>query len=1083
MPIFVASTFRDMDRERDLLARVVIPRVNERLRERGYGVSIYPVDLRWGVETDGLDAGTRQRVTLQVCASEVRRCRPLFLGLLGGEYGWVPPDRIGTEARVAAGVPDPGFPLSVTALEILSAVAQSLDDGVAPLLLRRVGAEEVAAQTRFREFLGDLPISYDERTFTETAIAELLRLLDSVLTPSAPGDWLAAEVRAHRWAAEQDAQQFVGRESELGAISGFWDYVHPEALHGDEPGHPLHRLREQFGHTALALVGASGCGKSALMAMAATRLDFKGQHEPVRAFVRVGATAASRGVAVCVLVLLAQLDPAAAQTIAREHTPQSLTLDDVLEPWLAVLRGGRRWSGPVIIVDGVDRFSGSLTESQPLSWLPIDLGDRARVLLCTAEDSFEADLLRLRPDTKVMSVHELGLKDAKALVAKRIAGHHKTVAPALVRRLVERSTTARWLVVASELLATLMAHDYLVLRDLGRNADPEVALRMLLEAVVEELPADLGDLHETAMRRLVDLVDVRLGVLLRTVGVAMLGVTEEDLRAVVTEVGLPAVSDAEMALFRDVLSVFVTIQDDRWTFVHDSAGLGVDRLLGTDEDRYRDLFVERLLRRPMGDVSRTQELLPQLLITGALPLLAALLADPRRTGDDAVRGFCSILTGFARDDDPLDIVGPLVDAAADDRERLTAVNILVSHVLPMAARDVAARVATVCRAAIASVDPATVSRFGNTAADLAVLIDTLTFDPFAPGAEPDADGAWLDTVLRQGTGALAHAPAVPADTADMRQRMRLVTGPGALIEYAVAVCAGMVRSAPDDAEQAFSRLARWRALLPVTRWPDEVARRFAELQLTVTERAFRLAWPDHGFTADDTDFAQIRALVDSYRGNPSIVTLFGNAARVRALSCLDEMAEDDWPLLQHAMRFLDEAIWELDLQRFLTPDAILVEVRMVQCRLLSMTLLIACGQLGSACTAGLPVLTAPHARPRDRPARLRGAVDAMAELVVRSARRRRPAPRDRPFRHRARPPPGGPGRRRPVDLRVHAPLLLAPHRSAPRPLRPRRSHDRTPRRARAVRRGRGTGGRAVPWPRPGSGGGDGSRDRRGGTAA
>ncbi|WP_330854888.1 hypothetical protein [Lentzea sp.] len=28
MPLFVASTFRDMDRERDLLTRMAIPRVN-----------------------------------------------------------------------------------------------------------------------------------------------------------------------------------------------------------------------------------------------------------------------------------------------------------------------------------------------------------------------------------------------------------------------------------------------------------------------------------------------------------------------------------------------------------------------------------------------------------------------------------------------------------------------------------------------------------------------------------------------------------------------------------------------------------------------------------------------------------------------------------------------------------------------------------------------------------------------------------------------------------------------------------------------------------------------------------------------
>ncbi|MGW6930762.1 hypothetical protein ACWGE0_11910 [Lentzea sp. NPDC054927] len=47
IPLFIASTFRDMDHERDVPARVVIPTVNAKLREHGRGVSICPVDLRW----------------------------------------------------------------------------------------------------------------------------------------------------------------------------------------------------------------------------------------------------------------------------------------------------------------------------------------------------------------------------------------------------------------------------------------------------------------------------------------------------------------------------------------------------------------------------------------------------------------------------------------------------------------------------------------------------------------------------------------------------------------------------------------------------------------------------------------------------------------------------------------------------------------------------------------------------------------------------------------------------------------------------------------------------------------------------
>lgn len=946
MPLFVASTFRDMDRERDLLARVVIPQVNERLRERGHGVSIYPIDLRWGVETDdGLDADTRQRVVLQVCAGEVRRCRPLFLGLLGGEYGWVPPAHIGEEARVAAGVPDPGFPLSVTALEILSAVQEGRNDGAAPVLLARSGAARTRAQTRFRRHLQDLTVPYDEDTFTDTATAELLRLLDAVLVPPAPGDWLAAEVRAHRWAAEQEAQQFVGRDAELGWISDHWSGAHPSP-------------------TTLALVGPSGSGKSALMAMAATRMTFPGQ---ARAYVRVGA-ATSKTVEMCVLVLLAQVDPATAQAIARRRTPADLTLDDVLEPWLAAVRGPVRQAGALIVVDGIDSFRGAMDESPSLAWFPLDLSDHARVLVSATDDSFQADLLRRRPATRVLDIGDLSTKQARALVVQRLEQHHKAVAPALVRRLVSRSTVARWLVVASDLLTTLVAHDYVVLRRAGRRTtDPGAALRLLLETVVDDLPSDVADLQLTALNRLIELVDPRLGAMLCVVGEAVFGVREDDLRAVVADATERAVSGVEMALFRDVLSAFVTVQDGLWTFVHDTVVDGVARLVdeefratGTDVgDFCRDLLIRRLLTYPISDVVRSRELLPLLLVAEETQLLTRLLADPEGSTDDSVRGFSAVLLGTVLGGE-IDAVLEVVAAATTDSQRLTVIALLVAGV-PMVKRDVAARIGAVCRAAIVDVSPTAADRFGHTAQDLTALMDRVVFDPFAPHATPDPVEAWLAAALHRGAGSLAEAPGTSGGVLDARSQLKIVPVSATVAEFAVAVAEGRVIAPPDDADLAASCLAQWRKSLIEVQWPDASAFRSTELQLKLTERAMSLAWPERGFTADDTDFAQARAWVDRTRGNPDLAVLLGTAARLRALACLrDELDDRASPVVRDALACLDEAIWELDVQWSLTPDARWVELILIECRLVHMRLLAGCDELVAARAAGLPALTAPH---------------------------------------------------------------------------------------------------------------------------
>jgi len=81
--VFISSTFRDMQAERDHLVRFVFPRVREKLLQRR--LRLVDVDLRWGVTAD--------QDAFDLCMKEIELCRPRFLCMLGGRYGWVPPPR------------------------------------------------------------------------------------------------------------------------------------------------------------------------------------------------------------------------------------------------------------------------------------------------------------------------------------------------------------------------------------------------------------------------------------------------------------------------------------------------------------------------------------------------------------------------------------------------------------------------------------------------------------------------------------------------------------------------------------------------------------------------------------------------------------------------------------------------------------------------------------------------------------------------------------------------------------------------------------------------------------------------------
>src|SRR5438876_6017704 len=78
--VFISSTFKDMQAERDHLVRFVFPRLREELLKRR--MHLVDVDLRWGV--------TGEQDAFDLCMDEIKRCHPRFICMLGGRYGWIP---------------------------------------------------------------------------------------------------------------------------------------------------------------------------------------------------------------------------------------------------------------------------------------------------------------------------------------------------------------------------------------------------------------------------------------------------------------------------------------------------------------------------------------------------------------------------------------------------------------------------------------------------------------------------------------------------------------------------------------------------------------------------------------------------------------------------------------------------------------------------------------------------------------------------------------------------------------------------------------------------------------------------------
>lgn len=87
--VFISSTFKNFEFERNYLAQNLYTPLNEACRHKGY--AFHAIDLRWGISTEA----SVDNKSMLLCLDEIRKCqetniKPNFLIMLGDYYGWKP---------------------------------------------------------------------------------------------------------------------------------------------------------------------------------------------------------------------------------------------------------------------------------------------------------------------------------------------------------------------------------------------------------------------------------------------------------------------------------------------------------------------------------------------------------------------------------------------------------------------------------------------------------------------------------------------------------------------------------------------------------------------------------------------------------------------------------------------------------------------------------------------------------------------------------------------------------------------------------------------------------------------------------
>ena len=426
--VFISSTFRDMQAERDYLVRQVFPVIRKACRERQ--VEFTEIDLRWGVTREEAEQGK----VVRICLEEIDRCRPYFLSLLGERYGWAPHETdLDHKTELLALFPflenSLKEGLSVTEMEIIHGVINNpemIDHSffylrsleLTELLSQQFSApydykesdlslSQKLAQLKDKIRKSGLPVRDNYQTVEELGERvkqDLLAVLDSSFPIDETPTPLEAERNAHRMYGRDRCQSYIANSDDLEALD---------------------RHLESKRNTPLVVTGESGLGKSALLAYwSGLQLEKNPNQFLIEHY--VGISGDADPVAVIRRVM--------AEIKARYQDPDNLPAkpDEVIRDfplWLAKVRAN---DPLILIIDGLNQL-----ESVDTRWLPEFWQANVKAVFSVIPGE-QLDQL-IKRESSVHTVQVMDLKRREQLIREWLASYRKALSVEQTQRIAQAS--------------------------------------------------------------------------------------------------------------------------------------------------------------------------------------------------------------------------------------------------------------------------------------------------------------------------------------------------------------------------------------------------------------------------------------------------------------------------------------------------------------------------------------------------------------------------------------------------------------------------------------------------------------------
>ena len=439
--VFISSTFRDMQAERDHLIKYVFPELRARCKERQ--VEFVEVDLRWGITEEQAERGE----VLPLCLSEIEHCRPYFISMLGERYGYVP-------ETVPAGLLDDHPWLdehresSITEMEIVHGVLnvpemssraffylrdpsfheQLPDEDKLVHLSENSFAETklVTLKNRIKECSDNVRENYlDPVSLGEMVLSDLWSAIDKEFPAESGIDPLDRLFAEHKSYARSRSRVYIGRQE-------YFDRLDCHVL-GDGP--------------PLVILGESGSGKSAFLANWLQRSDPAVQQRESRSedfifYHFTGSSPQSTDLPGLLTRLLGEIKRHYRFT---DSIPTELDkLREAFPVWLARAAASNR--NLVLLFDGINQLEDR-DNAHDLGWLPEHFPPNVRVVISTLPGRC-LEALNQR-NWQNLTITPLDTTERKQLAFEYLAVYRKTLRTDRIQRIINASQTANPLYLRS----------------------------------------------------------------------------------------------------------------------------------------------------------------------------------------------------------------------------------------------------------------------------------------------------------------------------------------------------------------------------------------------------------------------------------------------------------------------------------------------------------------------------------------------------------------------------------------------------------------------------------------------------------